>query len=241
VNRRPTSQASDMVSTRVHLNPTARAWTWPGPTSVPEISPVLAFHKTLPAYGPSPLLPLPSIAKSLGVAGVFLKDESARFGLPSFKMLGASWAVYRALLKALALPDAFDPENAIPMASLGDKAREAGLSLITSTVGNCGRAVARMAKYLSIPAEIYVPRFMPEATREKIRNEGAHVLVVDGGYDDTIPVIRRKAEAGMGQMVLVLDVALEGFIDVPAVCHSTSTSHHPLFGTATACTPTAGT
>lgn len=28
---------------------------------------------------------------------MFVKDESARLGLPAFKVLGASWAVHRAL------------------------------------------------------------------------------------------------------------------------------------------------
>ena len=51
----------------------------------------------MPSYQPTPLVDLPELAAELGVAAVFLKDESDRLGLPTFKILGASWAVNRAL------------------------------------------------------------------------------------------------------------------------------------------------
>ena len=37
------------------------------------------------------------MARALGLGRVWLKLESERLGLPAFKILGASWAVYRAL------------------------------------------------------------------------------------------------------------------------------------------------
>src|SRR6185312_5671243 len=59
------------------------------------------FHASMPGYAPSALRPAPAAANALGVAEVLVKDESARLGLPAFKVLGASWAVYRALLARL--------------------------------------------------------------------------------------------------------------------------------------------
>ncbi len=44
-------------------------------------------------YAPTPLHDLPEIAERLGVARVVFKDESARFGLGSFKALGGAYAV----------------------------------------------------------------------------------------------------------------------------------------------------
>ena len=52
-------------------------------------APALAFHRSLPAYAPTPLRELEP--------GVWLKDESDRMGLPAFKILGASWAIERSL------------------------------------------------------------------------------------------------------------------------------------------------
>ena len=55
------------------------------------------FHSRLPGYSPTPLRDAPEIARSLGISQLLIKDESCRFGLPAFKILGASWAIYRAL------------------------------------------------------------------------------------------------------------------------------------------------
>src|SRR5258708_19759481 len=84
------------------------------------------FHKKLPGYERSPLIDAPTIAATLGVGNVWVKDESSRFGLPAFKVLGASWAVYRALLKRIGggidpcnpfytLRDPFPPPTPLPL------------------------------------------------------------------------------------------------------------------------------
>ena len=57
-----------------------------------------AFHRRLPGYAPAPVVEL---ADPFGLGSVVVKDESNRFGLPSFKMLGASWATYRTLVRRL--------------------------------------------------------------------------------------------------------------------------------------------
>src|SRR5436190_22995208 len=61
----------------------------------------LDFHRRLPGYAPTPLHDLAPLARRLGLAAVLLKDESARLGLPAFKVLGASWAIYRVTCERL--------------------------------------------------------------------------------------------------------------------------------------------
>lgn len=206
-----------------HLNPAARDYTYNAPNGIEggtDESTVLAFHQTLPSYNETTLHTLPTLAASLGLSHVLVKDESDRFGLPAFKILGASWAVYRAVLSAL--DDAnrhHEQKKGVTVADrddLGAAARDRGLRIVTSTEGNCGRAVARMARYLGLPARVFVPAYMSEGTRQKIRGEGAEVLVVQGSYEDTIPVIRSEAAEREGS-VLVLDVGLEGYEVVPKV------------------------
>src|SRR5439155_1241930 len=55
------------------------------------------FHMTMPGYAPTRLAPAPETAASLGLERLSVKLEVERFGLPSFKILGASWATCRAL------------------------------------------------------------------------------------------------------------------------------------------------
>src|SRR5438067_13601187 len=74
----------------------ARRWTCAIPEHV-RSGAVRAFHASLPGYAPTPLTEVPALAGELGAGRVFVKDESARLGLPAFKVLGASWAVRRLL------------------------------------------------------------------------------------------------------------------------------------------------
>jgi diaminopropionate ammonia-lyase len=187
-------------------NPIAANYHYPGPSSNPS---VLPFHRTLPSYAITPLIPLPDLATSLGLGHVLLKDESTRLGLPAFKILGASWAIHKAIASKCQLP------LSASLTELGAAAREAGIELVTCTEGNWGRAVARMAKYLNIRAVIFVPDFMDEATRNKIASEGATVVVVDGDYDVSIKKAREEAEKAGG--MLVMDVSWEGYTEIPEV------------------------
>lgn len=203
----------------IYLNPEASIWTWDG--AKPSVTP-LTFHKTLPDYGQTPLHSLPSLAAELGLGHVLLKDESNRFGLPSFKILGASWAVYRAVSERLGKPIESareTPSLLPPLESLGSIADSFGIHLVTATEGNWGRAVARMGKYMgNLPVTIFVPSFMPETTRERIRGEGAEVVVVDGNYDDAVAAAKEKADAlGEGRGMLVMDFGWEGYEHVPEV------------------------
>lgn len=208
----PSQPASPAMASSIHLTPAAaRGWTHEGSRASSEAA-VLAFHETLPGYGQTPLRPLPAVARALGLGHVLVKDESDRFGLPAFKVLGASWAVYRAVGWHLGLPVA---DGQIPIAELGARARRAGLEIVTATEGNCGRAVARIARLMGIPARVWVPAFMPEATRALIRAEAAEVVVVDGSYDDLIPILWEEADDR--DTVLVLDVGFKGYTDIPKV------------------------
>ena len=155
---------------------------------------VRRFHRTLPGYAETPLVPLPAVAAALDLAAVLVKDESSRLGLPAFKMLGASWAVHRALRERGA--DAGRPR------------------LVTATDGNHGRAVARMAKLRNLPATIVVPRAVSDTAIALIREEGADVEVLDLPYDDTVRYAADLAAAD-DDALLVQDTSWPGYEEVP--------------------------
>ncbi len=155
---------------------------------------VREFHCSLPGYARTPLVSLPDAAEAAGVGAVLVKDESSRLGLPAFKMLGASWAVHRALA-------ARDEKAAPPR-------------LVTATDGNHGRAVARMASWLGLQATILVPRGVSEAAIQFIRDEGATVEVLDASYDDTVNEAARVANADPDAL-LIQDTSWVGYEDVP--------------------------
>jgi diaminopropionate ammonia-lyase len=173
----------------------------------PDRSP-LRFHRRLPGYEATPLVDAPELAESLGVGKVFMKDESSRLGLPAFKILGASWAVYRALEERLGDEDFGDWEVIEDLKQRLEPLRP--LSLVAATDGNHGRAVARIAQLLGLGARIFVPGDIVAARREAIAGEGAEVVVVDGGYDEAV---ERSAEA---EGLLISDTSWSGYERVPS-------------------------
>lgn len=150
------------------------------------------YHRRLPGYVAAPVR---NLADPLGLRSVAVKDESNRFGLPSFKPLGASWATYRTLVGRLGEEPSWSTVE-----ELADRlAPLRPLTLTTATDGNHGRAVAHMAALLGFDARIFVPDDMVPARIEAIESEGATVEVVDGSYDDAV------AEAAASGDVVVAD------------------------------------
>jgi diaminopropionate ammonia-lyase len=169
-----------------------------------------AYHASMPGYRPTALRGAPTVAERLGVAQVLVKDESERLGLPSFKVLGASWALYRALLDRLgATPGEVPTFAALRNAVMALRP----FSLSAATDGNHGRAVAHMAALLGLGAEIYVPDNTVAARIDAIASEGATVTVVDGGYDDAV---RRSAQDAGDRCLVISDTSWEGYEQVPA-------------------------
>jgi diaminopropionate ammonia-lyase len=168
------------------------------------------FHATMPGYRPTPLRPATRTAERLGVREVLVKDESSRLGLPSFKILGASWAVHHALLEGSGLSREEVPTFDALRAHVRSMRPPPALSAATD--GNHGRAVARMAALLGLDARIYVPAGTVRARIEAIAGEGASVEVVDGGYDDAV---RRSARDAGERCLVISDTSWPGYESVP--------------------------
>jgi diaminopropionate ammonia-lyase len=194
------------VAPQIFANPAKRRGT--GPAPIPIEAP-RAFHRRLPGYVPTPLVAAPAAAVGLGVADLHVKVEANRFGLPAFKMLGASWATYRALVDRLGAEPAWDDLAGLraAVAPLG------ALTLVAATDGNHGRAVARMARWLGYGAHIFVPAGTVAARVDGIASEGARVTVVDGTYDDAVAT---SAALASDDVLVISDTSWEGYTEIPA-------------------------
>jgi diaminopropionate ammonia-lyase len=183
----------------------ARDWTCAAPGTD-----AARFHRQLPGYAPTPLVEIPELAAELGVGRLFAKDESARFDLRAFKFLGASWAGFLAVSRRTGY--AGSPGLTGLRAHLAG--RSDGLSLVTATDGNHGRAVARTARLLGLPARVYVPASVPAIVLTRISAERAVMIPVDGTYDAAVAAAR--AEAGSDRRALLIqDTAWAGYEEVP--------------------------
>jgi diaminopropionate ammonia-lyase len=177
----------------------------------------LTFHRNMPGYAATPLLDSPLLARSLGVATVLVKDESSRLGLPSFKMLGASYATARAIEREwlAGTANGAAPAGSAPTveALRSRLASRPGARLVAATDGNHGRGVARMAALLGLECLIFVPAGTAAARISDIEGEGAQVEIVDGTYDDAIA---RSAKESDADTLVISDTSWDGYTRTPA-------------------------
>ena len=152
---------------------------------------VIAFHRKLPGYAPTPLVDARNAARQLSISRLWVKDESRRLDLVAYKILGASWAVFRALDERYG---PFGEWSTLDELSPRIKLQGAP-ELVAASEGNHGRAVARMARWLGLQAHIFVPRDASFARIERIRREGARITVVDGVYDDAVETAARREDS----------------------------------------------
>ncbi|HCI5690550.1 MULTISPECIES: diaminopropionate ammonia-lyase [Klebsiella] len=163
-------------------------------------------------YHETPLYRLPELARSLGIAELYIKDEGQRSSLKSFKTLGGAHAVIRQVLTVAeqALGRAVMPAE-VDSAEVRDVAGR--MTITCATDGNHGRAVAAAAARLGCRAVIYIHKGVSERRAAAIREQGAEVVRVDGSYDDSVAfTIRTAAENGWH---VVSDTSWPGYETIP--------------------------
>ncbi len=166
-----------------------------------------SFHQQIEGYKPTPLVSLPALAEKLGVKSIQVKDESHRFGLNAFKVLGGSYALGRLLAEHLKIDI-----TEVDLKTISSKL-DAPLVFITATAGNHGTGVAWAAREMGQSAVVYMPKGSPQASVNRIRGLGAECIVTDINYDDTVRLANKTANEN-GWM-LVQDTAWDGYEKVP--------------------------
>ena len=170
-----------------------------------------AYHRSFPAYTETPLCELDKLAGILGLAGLYVKDESRRFGLNAFKVLGGSYSIGRWLAKQLGISEAeltYDK-----LTSPQTKKQLGKLTFVTATDGNHGRGVAWTARELGSHAVVYMPKGSAKERLENIRAEGADATITDLSYDQAVRHALRKGEEN--GWIVVQDTAWEGYEEIP--------------------------
>ena len=186
-------------------------WTGPGFAFL-NSSDMLDFHKSLDGYAPTPLVPLPGIAKELGIKELYVKDESHRFGIKAFKAIGASYAIYRFLKNQW--QKRFNSEFNEKSFKDPDLLKKLGsFTFCAATDGNHGRAVAWTAKKLKQRAVIYMPENTALSRIENIESENGEVVLVPGTFDDCVEKCAQDAETNGWQAVS--DTAYPGYMELP--------------------------
>ena len=178
-----------------------------------EIRKARTFHESFPQYSETPLTKLPHMASYLGVKEVYIKDESYRFGLNAFKVLGGSFAMARYIAKETGKDVSELPYSVLTSRKLREEFGQA--TFFTATDGNHGRGVAWAANRLGQKAVVHMPKGTTQTRLENIAKEGAQVDIQEMNYDDCVRLAAKEADE-TPRGVIVQDTAWDGYEEIPA-------------------------
>ena len=181
--------------------------------SVEEVKKARTFHKSFPQYKITPLRDLKNMSKYLGLGAVKIKDESYRFGLNAFKVLGGSYAIARYIASETGKDISEMPYNVLTSKELRDEFGQA--TFFSATDGNHGRGVAWAAHQLGQKCVIRMPVGSTETRRKNIENEGAECTIETVNYDECVRIVAKQA-AETERGVVVQDTAWEGYEEIPS-------------------------
>ncbi|HIU64404.1 MAG TPA: diaminopropionate ammonia-lyase [Candidatus Avacidaminococcus intestinavium] len=173
---------------------------------------VRGFHKSMWGYyKPTRLVELKELAEWFGVKGIFVKDESSRFGLKAFKGLGGSYAIAAYLAERLGKNVEDVDFDYLTSEAVREKLGE--ITFATTTDGNHGRGIAWAARVFGFKSVVYMPKGTVKERAVIIANEGAAVKITDLNYDDTVRMLARDAAAN--GWIVMQDTSWEGYTQVP--------------------------
>lgn len=167
------------------------------PMPCDDASGVTALLARCPAHAETPLLSLPKVAQSAGVAEVFAKDERNRMGLGSFKALGAAHAIAKEAAEI----------GGDMTTALNER------TFVTASAGNHGLSVAAGAALFGANAVVYLSQTVPSAFADRLRAKGATVVIEGADYEASMTAAAQAAtDKGW---TLLSDSSWPGYMDLP--------------------------
>lgn len=184
-----------------------------GIMSLEHVASARAFHESFPQYSVTPLAKLDALAADLGLANLAVKDESYRFGLNAFKVLGGSFAMASYIAQKTGKPVS---DMTYDYLTSDELARDFGqATFFTATDGNHGRGVAWAANKLHQKAVVHMPKGSTKTRFDNIAKEGAEVTIEEVNYDDCVRMAAAEA-AETEHGVVVQDTAWDGYEEIPS-------------------------
>lgn len=180
--------------------------------SLEEMHRSIGFHKSFPQYSVTPLTRLTNLASYLGLKRLYVKDESYRFGLNAFKVLGGSYAIAKYISKELGRDVSEVPYSVLTSEKLRKEFGQA--TFFSATDGNHGRGVAWAANRLGQKCVIRMPKGTTQTRLENIAKENATVTIEDMNYDECVRLAASEAEK-TPHGIIVQDTAWDGYEEIP--------------------------
>lgn len=186
---------------------------WLQVMAIDEVEKAKKFHQSFPQYTMTPLAGLSNMAELLGLGAAYVKDESYRFGLNAFKVLGGSFAMAKYIAKELGRDVSELTYETLTSEKLREEFGQA--TFFTATDGNHGRGVAWSANKLKQKAVIYMPKGTTPTRLNNILKENAIATIEEVNYDECVRMAAASA-AGTEHGVVIQDTAWDGYEEIPS-------------------------
>lgn len=171
----------------------------------------LAYHSSFPEYQETPLSDLGNLAGYLGVESLCVKDESYRFGLNAFKVLGGSYCIGNYIAERLLGDISEFPFDRLISREIREKLGE--ITFVTATDGNHGRGIAWTANRLGQKSVVFMPKGSAVERLRNIQALGSEASITEMNYDDAV---RHANECAKKYgWIMVQDTAWEGYEKIP--------------------------
>lgn len=170
------------------------------------------FHESFPQYKKTPLVKLNNLSNLLGLKKIYVKDESYRFGLNAFKVLGGSFAIGKYISKYLNRDISELNYNILTSEKLLDELGE--ITFFSATDGNHGRGLAWAANQLNQKSIIFMPKGSSLVRLKNIQKENAIATIENVNYDECVRIAMRESQKTPNSVV-IQDTAWEGYEEIP--------------------------
>lgn len=181
--------------------------------SLDQVRKAMDFHRSFPQYSRTPLARLKQMASYLGISELYIKDESYRFGLNSFKVLGGSYAIARYIAQQTGRDISELPYQKLISEELRQEFGQA--TFFTATDGNHGRGVAWAANQLKQKSVVFMPKGSSRTRLMNIRKKNATATIEDVNYDECVRMAVAAAR-GTPNGVVIQDTAWDGYEEIPS-------------------------
>src|SRR6056297_1595008 len=177
-----------------------------------NLTKIYELHESIPNYSKTPLFELNKLAERLKVEKIWVKDESYRFGLNAFKVLGGIFAVASYLEEKYGEDIVSDLTfNELKCKEVKEKVGD--ITFVTATDGNHGRGIAWASNQLGYKSVIFMPKGSSKIRLNNIKKEGAEAYITDFNYDESVKIADKYARDHNG--VLIQDNAWKGYEKIP--------------------------
>jgi diaminopropionate ammonia-lyase len=183
------------------------------PFGVEAANSVLRLLACCPAYEPSPLLRLSSLAGDLELRDIAFKDESMRLRLGSFKALGGVYAIVETVRRLAGAT--YGPIDAEEIMSERIKRLAAKVTFTCASDGNHGRAVAAGARLFGAGCVVFLHERVSRARCDRIAALGAQIVRMPGTYDHSVEAA--EAAARDKGWILIADTTDDPRDEVPSM------------------------